>query len=328
MKKINVALAILFAAVMAGNAQTNSTNQPVYSGIVGYQKATVINSGYTALGLSMVKAPIVTANVASKVGSKITLSQSLGTVDAAKPYYLEVVSGSLAGERADVTVVSSSAEVTIIPSSRNTSDLSGLANEDIVVLRRHIILRDLDGMISPALVGNDDSNLCDRVLVFNNGFIVYNKASDNDYYQDGDLDPAADTLIIPPGAGVMIHRRSSSPTTVTEVGTVRNNKFARPYAQGYQFIAPAYPSGISPNNLKADTSSGWNASDRILPFNNGFVSYVFEPTDTTGGANGTWYQDGDLDSANGTTIIQANAAAFIYKHAADAGIVENSPITN
>ena len=41
MKKINVALAILFAAVMAGNAQTNSTNQPVYSDIVGYSKVSV-----------------------------------------------------------------------------------------------------------------------------------------------------------------------------------------------------------------------------------------------------------------------------------------------
>jgi hypothetical protein len=92
MKKLNVALAILFTAVMAGNAQ------PVYSQVVGYQKATVINSGYTGLGLSMVKAPIVTANVASKVGSKITLSQSLGTVDAAKPYYLEVVSDTASFE--------------------------------------------------------------------------------------------------------------------------------------------------------------------------------------------------------------------------------------
>jgi len=322
MKKLNVTLAILLAAVMAGNALT------VTSDVVGYQKATVINSGYTALGLSMVKAPILTANVASKVGSKLTLSQSLGTVNAAKPYYLEVVSGSLAGERVDVTVISSSAEVTIVPSSRNTSDLSTLANGVTVTIRPHILLRDLDGMISPALVGNDDTNLCDRVLVFNNGFIVYNKSSDNDYYQDGELDPAADALVIPPGAGVLIHRRSASPTTVTEVGTVRSNKFSRPYANGYQFIAPAYPLGISPNYLKADNSFGWNASDRVLPFNNGFISYVFDPSDLSGGANGTWYQDGELDPANAMTIIQANAAAFIYKHAADAGIVENSPVAN
>ena len=142
------------------------------------------------------------------------------------------------------------------------------------------------------------------------------------------MDPAADTLVIPPGAGVMIHRRSASPTTVTEVGTVRNNKFARPYANGYQFIAPAYPLGVSPDYFNANSSFGWNASDRMLPFNNGFVSYVFDPADTTGGANGTWYQDGELDPANAMTIIQANGAGFIYKHAADVGIVENSPITN
>jgi len=39
MKKLNVALAIFVAAVMAVNAQTNSTNQPVYSDIVGISKS-------------------------------------------------------------------------------------------------------------------------------------------------------------------------------------------------------------------------------------------------------------------------------------------------
>ena len=322
MKKLNLLLGTLLATVALSHAVDS------YSDVVGYQKTTVVNSGYTSLGLSMVKAPIVTATVASKSGYNLILSQALGTVDATKPYYLEVVSGALAGERADVTVTSSLANVTIVPSARNTSNLTGLVNGDTVLVRQHILLRDLDNMISPALVGNDDTNLCDRVLVFSNGFLVYNKASDSDYYQDGELDPVADTLVIPPGSGVMLHRRSNSSATVTEFGTVRKNKFARPYANGYQFICAAYPSGISPSYLKADSSFGWSAADKLMPFNNGFISYVFDPNDSSGGVNGTWVQDGELDPANDLTIIQANSAGFIFKHAADSGIVESSPVAN
>lgn len=301
--------------------------QTVSTPVVGFQKKTIQGSGYTSLGPCLVQAPIINTTVASKSGSSVTLNGSIGVIDTTKFYYMEVVDGSLAGERVDVALSSSSNVITVLSTPRNTSSLSGLATGTKVCIRRHLVLRDIVESISPSLVGNDDSTLCDRILVFNNGFIPYNKDSSGAWVQDGELDDVTDTLIVPPGAGVLVNRRSSSGTTFTQTGTVRSNKFVRPFTLGYQLIAPAYPVGLSPNSLGADKTANWNLTDRILPFNNGsFVEYVFDPDDTSGSVNGTWYETSQLDPMNSTVLITSDGAGVIYRSINDPGIIESSPV--
>ena len=175
-------------------------------------------------------------------------------------------------------------------------------------------------------MGNDDTSLCDRVLLYNNGFIAYNKDSTGAWVQDGELDDVTDTLVIAPGTGALVQRRSGTATTITQTGQVRSNKFARPFAQGYQLIAPAYPVGISPNYLGANSSANWGVNDKIIPFSSGFVSYDFDPADTSGGAYGTWVESGQLDPANSLTLISSDGVGFVYRSINDVGILETSPV--
>jgi len=322
MKKLNVALAIFVTAVMAGNAQTNVT---VTSDVVGYQQIAGAK-GYTTLGFPLVNSPVVTGTVSSKSGSTIVLSAVFpSTVNAAKPYYLEVTSGPLAGERVDVSVTPGSANVAIVTSSGNTDTLSTLANGASVLVRQHITLGQVDASCSPALVADDNNG--DRVLFFVGGsFIAYYKASDGLWYEDGGFDDMTD-MPVRPGVGLLLQRKSNTPTTITQVGTVRSNKFARPYAAGYQVYAPAYPLDLTPNAMGATIANGWRANsnasqaDRILTFTGGsFISNFLDSSDNS------WYEDGGFDALNSTVLLPSAKSVVVYKQVASDGIIETSPV--
>jgi hypothetical protein len=319
MKKLNLLLGTLIATAALSHAVDS------YSEVVGYQKL-VSSQGFTTVSMPLVKPAIVTGTVSSKSGSSITLSASIpaGT-DATKPYYLEVTSGTLAGERADVTVTAGSAVVVIAASSYNTSALSTLASGDSVLVRAHVTLADLDASCSPGLVGDDVNG--DRVLFFVNGaFVPYMKASDGSWYEDGGLDDMSN-LPMRPGIGMLIHRRAATATTLTQTGVVRANKFARPVAKGFSFFAPAYPVDLSPDAMGAKPTFGWSNGDRILPFVNGaFVNNILDTSDTTGGSYGTWYEDGGLDPLNATTLVNSQKSAMVYNNNSGAGSVETSPV--
>jgi hypothetical protein len=323
MKKLNITLAILVAAVMAGNAQTSVTSE-----VVGYQTR-VAPRGLTPLSLPLVKNPIFAGTVTSKSGTSIALGSVIpvGT-SIAKPYYLEVTSGDLAGERVDVVITPGSANVVMNSTSPgNTSNLSTLANGTSVVVREHTTLGDLDSACSPALVGSDDDNVCDRILFMVNGaFVNYMKRSDG-WYEDGGYDEMS-ALPIRPGVGCFLWRKSNTATTLTQVGTVRSNKFARPFNAGYQFYAPAYPLDITPNGMGATSANGWSTGERIHIFANGtFVANLLDTSDTTGGSGGTWYEDGGYDALNSAVLISSSQAALVWRAASSPGIVETSPVS-
>jgi len=319
MKKLNVALAILATAVMAGNAETATTD------VVGYQTIAAAK-GYTTLGFPLVNSPVVSGTVSSKTGSSIVLSSVVpSTVNAAKPYYLEVTSGTLAGERVDVSVTPGSATVGIVTSSGNTDTLSTLAAGASVLVRQHITLGQLDASCSPALVGDDNNG--DRVLFFIGGaFVAYVKASDGLWYEDGGFDDMTD-MPIRPGVGLLLHRRANTQTTVTQLGTVRSNKFARPYTAGYQVYAPAYPVDLTPNSMGATPANGWAANsdvtkaDQILTFTGGaFVKNYLEASDQS------WYEDGGFDPLNTTVLLPSAKSVVVFKQVASDGVLETSPV--
>jgi len=274
----------------------------------------------------LVNSPVVTGTVSSKNGSSIVLSLVCpSTVNPAKPYYLEVTSGALAGERVDISVTPGSATVGIVASSGNTDTLSTLAAGASVLVRQHITLGQVDTSCSPALVGDDNNG--DRVLFFIGGaFVAYVKASDGLWYEDGGFDDMTD-MPVRPGVGLLLHRRANTQTTVTQVGTVRSNKFARPYTAGYQVYAPAYPVDLTPNSMGATPSNGWTANsnvsqaDQILTFTGGaFVKIYLEASDQS------WYEDGGFDPLNTTVLLPSAKSVVVFKQIASDGVLETSPV--
>ena len=322
MKKLNLSLAILISAVMAGNA---AAIPPVYSDVVGYQQIAAAK-GYTTLGFPLVNSPVVSATVSSKSGSSIVLSLVCpSTVNPAKPYYLEVTSGTLEGERVDVSVTPGSANVAIVTSPGNTDTLATLAIGANVVVRPHVTLGQVDTGFSPALVGDDNNG--DRVLFFIGGaFVAYVKASDGLWYEDGGFDDMTD-LPVRPGVGLLLHRRANTATTVTQVGIVRSNKFARPYSAGYQVYAPAYPLDLTPNSMGATTAHGWVANsdvtraDQIFTFTGGaFVKNFLDSSDNS------WYEDGGFESLNTIVLLPSAKSVVVFKQTASDGVLETSPV--
>lgn len=319
MKKLNVALAILVAAVMAGNAQT------VTSEVVGYQTIAAAK-GYTPLGFPLVNSPVVSGTVSSKTASSIVLSSVIpSAVNAAKPYYLEVTSGPLAGERVDVSVTPGSATVGIVASSGNTDTLSTLGNGASVVVRQHVTLGQVDQSCSPALVTGDVNG--DRILFFIGGsFVAYFKDTDGLWYENGGYDDMTD-MPVRPGVGLLLQRKGNTATTVTQIGTVRSNKFARPYSAGYQVYAPAYPVDLTPISMGATTANGWragsnaNLSDRILTFSGGsFVSNFLDSSDNS------WYENGGYDPLDSVVLLPSAKSIVVFKQVASDGVVETSPV--
>ena len=319
MKKMNVALAILVTAVMAGHAATATSD------VVGYQQIAAAN-GYTTLGFPLVNSPVVSGTVSSKTGSTIVLSSAIsGSVDATKPYYLEVTSGALEGERVDVTVTPGSANVTIISSVGNTDTLATLAVGANVVVRPHVTLGQVDQSCSPALVAGDTNG--DRILFFIGGsFLSYYKDTDGLWYEDGGFDDMTN-MPVRPGVGLLLQRKANTATKVTQIGTVRSNKFARPYSAGYQVYAPAYPVDLTPNGMGATVANGWRANsnaslaDRILTFTGGsFISNFLDSSDNS------WYEDGGFDALNTTVLLPSAKSVVVFKQAASDGVVETSPV--
>jgi hypothetical protein len=183
----------------------------------------------------------------------------------------------------------------------------------------------VDTSCSPALVGDDNNG--DRVLFFIGGaFVAYVKASDGLWYEDGGFDDMTD-MPVRPGVGLLLHRRANTQTTVTQVGTVRSNKFARPYTAGYQVYAPAYPVDLTPNSMGATPSNGWTANsnvsqaDQILTFTGGaFVKIYLEASDQS------WYEDGGFDPLNTTVLLPSAKSVVVFKQLASDGVLETSPV--
>ena len=157
MKKLNVTLAILVAAVMAGNAQT------VTSDIVGYQNIAIKGSNGGASVFSFVpvqlsKSPAFTG-VGSATGVVVTLTGSTVGDVTTLPHYLIIKSGTGVGYISDV-VSSTSTTVT------TAQDLSAyITSGTSVALIPHIRLSDLFGDATNLVIGGGTSDTADLVYL-------------------------------------------------------------------------------------------------------------------------------------------------------------------
>ena len=225
----------------------------------------------------------------------------------------------------DVSITPGSANVAIVASSGNTDTLSTLANGATVVVRPHVTLGQVDQSCSPALVAGDTNG--DRVLFFIGGsFIAYFKDMDGLWYEDGGFEDMTN-LPVRPGVGLLLQRKANTTTTVTQVGTVRSNKFARPYSAGFQVYAPAYPLDLTPDLMGATTANGWRANsnaslaDRILTFTGGsFISNFLDSSDNS------WYEDGGFEPLNTTVLLPSAKSVVVFKQEASDGVLETSPV--
>ena len=259
MKKLNVALAIFLAAVMAGNAQTGTSE------IVGYHTKT-LNAGLNSLGLPLLKADVVKTSVTSLSGNSVSLSEETNfgvKLDSSKSYYVEVYGGTYKGDRFDVdeaaTTLASNGTVVLDASSANntisTASIgTGLDNQTVAV-RQHITIADLESMLSVPAAGTASIATSDSIGFTESGSIVfYTKKSDGTWKRVGNSNDFS-SKVIPPGVGVFFKKYTGT-ATITQIWNVRNNDFARAYTTTLDLIAPAYPMDNSPASIGVQAGTG------------------------------------------------------------------------
>jgi len=272
MKKLNVTLAILVAAVMAGNAQT------VTSDIVGYQSTTIL-PGLNAVGISLLNADTIKGSASGATSTSVQISgqTNIGSLlTADESYYIEVYSGVSKGDRFDVdvpaTIASASSNIVIKVSSPNNTSLftsSVIASSDIVALRKHITIEQVKNSLvsgSGSWVGNNSSSSADQIQILDpiaQSFTIYYLRADGTTWR-GNLTGTApqNKAPIAPGKGVLINKKGSQ-MNLSIVGSVRNNDFAMPYYAGLDLKAPPIPKGFSPASLGATAANGWTGNNSV-----------------------------------------------------------------
>lgn len=336
MKKLNLSLAVLALAAMSVNAQTNSTNQPAYSDIVGYHTKT-ISVGLNSVGLPLLKSDLVKTTATAVTGNSILLSGETNfgaKLNSAKSYYVEVYSGTLKGDRFDVDVVGSIAAanggVVVNPSSgNNTMPVASIGtnlNNASIAIREHITLADLDTYLSTPAVGNNSISLSDGVGFTESGSLIfYNKKADGTWKKVGNsADFSAKT--VPPGVGVFI-KKIGSAVTLTQVGNVRENDFARPLTTQLSLAAPAYPVDLTPANLSITPGSGatdWTGGtvvtgDYVSKVESGaLIKYTLK-------SDGSVNKVGNSTDFKNTALFVGSEAQLVKRAKANADLVEVKP---
>jgi hypothetical protein len=324
---------VCLLAAFSAHAQTT-----VSTPIVGFQKTTV-PVGLSAAALPFLNPTVYSGPVIGISGS--TLSFGLGVsnigslLTAGEPYYIEVYSGPLKGDRFDVdtTGTISAANTTLLlnaSSENNTLAVASIGtdlNGASIVLRKHFTLNQVQGLFSTSLVANANPSLADQVSVFSSSgaFVAYYLRSSSDWRKSGDPVNYS-KLPIPPGFGILLNKRGST-TELTVTGGIRQNDFATPYKAGLQFFAPSVPVDRTPVQIgMVPGANGWvgnlnpSLADQVSILENGaFVAYSLRP-------DGTIRKSGSSTNFNATALLSGSTAYLIKRQNADATIVETQVV--
>ena len=325
--KQNQLLAILTLAATPAflHAQTTS-----YSDIVGYQSSTLV-VGLNPVAFPLLNTDILKSSASSASGNSIVVSgqTNIGAlITAGEPYYIEVYSGDLKGERfeIDTAATKSAANASVVLSAaspNNTYPVASIAGQldgQTIALRKHVTLEQVQSFIQGSLVGSNTAASADQILLFNTAtqqFLTYYLRADGVTWRGSTTGTVSQNKVsVPPGTGVFIKKNGSTASLVTS-GSVRQNDFAQPYVAGLQLQAPGFPLGFSPVALGATAANGWSgnntagAADQIQIFNPNtasFATYFLRADGITwrGTTTGT-------ASQNTNNIIGDSVAYFVKK---------------
>lgn len=338
MKKYNL-FAILALATSPAflHAQTTS-----YSDIVGYQTVAV-PAGLSTAGFPLLNTDLVKTSATSLTGSALALSgqSNVGSLlSSSEPYYIEVYSGALKGDRFDVdtaaTIAAANGTVVLNASSANNSYAAASIGNQLdgatVAVRKHITIEQVQAMSSAPLVGNNSAAVADQIQFYDSAagaYVGYFLRADGLTWRKVGTTATANKTPIPPGVGVFISKQGSA-VQLTAAGMVRQNDFAIPYVAGMQLKAPAYPIDITPAGIGATAANGWAGNnsaavaDQIQVYNPTAGAYdgYFLRGDGT-----TWRKVGTTTTVTTSNVATSAQAFFVTRASANADNTLINPIT-
>ena len=337
-KTLTAALAILVAACMAGNAQTT-----VNSGIVGYQTITV-PVGLSTAGFPLLNPDVLKVSTTTLTGAALALEGQTNVgalLSSVEPYYIEVYSGTLKGDRFDVdvaaTIGAANGNVVLNSASLNNtllfSSVGSNLNGATVALRKHITIEQVQGMASSPLVGNNNASSADQIQFYDNvsaAIAAYFLRADGITWRKVGTTDVANKIPIPSGVGVFFSKKTGV-ATLTAVGNVRLNDFSVPYRLGLQLAASGVPIDVTPTSQGGTAANGWtgnnnpSSADQIQVYNpavSAFDSYFLRGDGTT------WRKVGTTDAVTTTVVATSGQAFFVSRKTADSSNILVNPVTD
>lgn len=346
MKKLNVTLAILVAAVMAGNAQTVSSEP------VGYVTVKIIAGTGTAKKLSYVSLPLLEKDlpITGKTRGTLTGVTSTTLIDStagwtagalsapATPYLIAITSGTASGRifhiASNATTggavgasasanTATSVTISTLDTGSGISDLvaAGVAAGDSYEIYGCDTLSSALGSPSPTgVLSGSSATVADSVVIVANG-------TASTYFHNGTRwtrvfagNPDASNVPLLPNHGFSYSRIGATDITLTPIGSVPT--LARKVQiknAGLTLLSTYYPADTTLASLGLQSTPGWtgNASsalaDKVV-----LVS-------STGSASTYWYNGTGWrrvfagNPAADSTVIPVGAMVYINKVGATAG---------
>ena len=339
MKRIQLLANVV--GIIATSTMLQAQGTTSYSDIVGYQTISV-PAGLSTAGFPLLNADLVKTSATSLSGAGLGLSgqSNVGSLlTASEPYYIEVYSGALKGDRFDVdtaaTISAANGTVVLNSSSANntypTASIAAQLDGATVALRKHVTLEQVQQTSSAPLVGSNTASSADQIQFYDNatqGYAAFFLRADGITWRRVGTTTAANKTPIPPATGVFISKQGS-PVTLTTSGNVRANDFANPLKAGLQLQAPAYPLDITPASLGGTTANGWTgnntaaSADQIQVYNpttSGYDSYFLRSDGTT------WRKVGTTTVVTSNNVASSAQAFFVSRQTADNNNVLVNPI--
>ena len=342
MKVPRLPLAVLATAVLPfANLQAQTNTNSATTDPVGFVTATV-SVGLNPLAVTLLNTDLTRTAATGLSGNSVTLSgqTNVGSLlTAGEPYYLEVYSGSLKGDRFDVdtaaTIAAANGTVVLDAGSANNTyavgSIGAALDNATVALRKHVTIEQLQSTASAALVGNNNQALADQIQFFStadNAYVSYYLRGDGTTWRKVGTVQAANKIPIPSGTGVFVDKKTSG-VSFTMTGGVRNNDFAQPWKAGSQLVAPGYPIDTTPAGLGGTASNGWVGNnnqalaDQIQVFDpqaNAYNAYFLRGDGTT------WRKVGTVTTVTTSNVATASQSFFVQKANANSNNVVVNPI--
>jgi hypothetical protein len=341
-QKLSKRGAFLAASLVLGAAfaATSLSAQTVSTAPVG-AVTTTIPTGLSAVGVTLLNPDLVVANCTGNTATALTLSgvsnvgSLLANTTPATPYYIEGISGPMEGDRFDVdtaaTILAANSSVVITTAVGNNNTLSlttNLAVASQFALRKHVTIRQVGDSLA-SKVANNNVNSADQIRLFNTttgGFVnYYLRSTPAGEWRIQGGNTSSDNVVIPPGTGIMIFKRTSA-TTLVSTGGVRVNDFVFPMPQGLSFKALPYPISYSPATLVGSSLAFWTANnniasaDQLRTFSSvsgAFSDYYLRSTPAgewrpRGGGTGSSVSATQLMSFDGAFLVSKRTNTFDY----------------
>ncbi len=238
-------------------AQTTVTSSPV--GVTSRR----VERGLSGLAVPLIVEDLFVGVVASNTATALAFPVSDGSLGpllaGGGKYYVEVATGSLAGERFDVdtdaTIAANDSTLILTLGAGSVSTLRALTTSILAgarcILRSHVTLARLQQMLTPGLVGRDNIFLADAVEVLENGRAerYFLRADRVTWRKAGSAEDFRDKVLPPDGSFVLESKYAAQ--VWRHAGNVRTNAFRKNLVRGVQSFASGFPQDLSPIQIGA-----------------------------------------------------------------------------